>query len=349
MSNFVKVVGYQLEKVHTGVIKWCLDSGDNIPFSNPKFNALLKLYHCLGKDIPFKKCDVTKVKCRPEYSFGRKIRIDLFIEITTKLDNYYLACEMKVDSDPYANQLNQTVSMVERKFNSRDNTEYLLILLGASIVQRNIGDQHDAFHVISASDLIEIFSEIRNDSYIVSDWIDALSEELIREKNIIQNFRKLSSLGLWCKDHHINMGYRPFFSTFYYLYSEMRNHSSTPDSWHIYSGSNNPVMNWKNGWRTVGDFRFYWEFNYLEFCFKVNIAKESVTRHRLNHLRDTLYPLLESTSYQGRRSQKRYGEWNSIFKWDFDLSRQDSTYVFNKIEQEILPIYEQICSVAHDI
>lgn len=349
MSNFVNVVGFQLEKVHTGVIKWCLESEYNISFSDSKYNTLSALYNHLGKDIPFEQGDVIEVKCTPEYSFGRKVRIDLFIKITTDVSKYYIVCEMKVDTDPYVKQLNQIVEVVEQKFNVKNNTEYLLILIGASTVQRSIGDSHAIFKVITLEDLIDIFSCSRSESYIVSDWLNSLFSECGRRNNIINNFIRLYSLGIGKKDQHIKMGYRPFFSTYYYLYSEMRKHSIVPDSWKIYSGGNNPVMNYKDGWRNVGDFRFYWEFNYLEFCFKVSINKDKVSSSKLNELRDVMYPILESIPCNGRRTQKRYGNWNSIFKWEFDLSKTSSANIFKEIELSILPAYDDLCSVAKNV
>ncbi|MEH6534479.1 MAG: PD-(D/E)XK nuclease family protein [Photobacterium frigidiphilum] len=347
MSNYVNVVGYQLEKVHTGVIKWCLESQGKL--TNIQAEIFDNLYSRIGKVTPFDKDEVQKVNCTPEYSFGRKVRIDLLIEIVTTSSSHYISCEMKVDSDPYQEQLDQIVNRVTQEFPDAESSEYILVLLGSSVVMRNIGDNHKLFNVISNRDLIDVFSNAQNESYIISEWIDALVEEVKREECILTNFNHISGKGLWEKSEHIALGYRPYFSTYYYLYSEMRKSSSMQDSWCIYSGGNNPVMNLSSHWKAINNFEFYWEFNYLEFCFKVHIDKNKMSHDALNALRDLLYPVLEKISYKGFPSQKRYGDWNTIFKWKFDVSEQSHQEIFDIIENKILPIYEEITNVAIDV
>lgn len=47
-SNFVDIVGYQFEKVHTGAIKWLLDSSNELIDHNEKSNVLRNLYKMCG-------------------------------------------------------------------------------------------------------------------------------------------------------------------------------------------------------------------------------------------------------------------------------------------------------------
>lgn len=71
-ENFVDVVGYQLEKLHIGVLAWLLDS-ERSPLPLPEQATVM------GKLAPelFKGAELTEVKSRREYSFGRRRRIDL--------------------------------------------------------------------------------------------------------------------------------------------------------------------------------------------------------------------------------------------------------------------------------
>lgn len=343
MDNYINVVGFQLEKVHTGVIKWCFDS-DSHP-NHQKVKVIELLYKHLGKPIPFDTDKITRVHCTPEYSFGRSVRIDLLIEIYTSESVYRIACEMKVDSDPYKKQLDTIVSQVEGKFSKSPNAEYILILIGSSSVMRNVGDCHDRFSVLTNEDLIQIFSEFGSESHILQDWLFALNEEVDRQKAVLQNFDKLcSSEKVWKKSAHIALGYRPFFSTYYYLYNVIRQHSV--NNWQIYSGGNNPVMNLASHWELVDDFEFYWEFNYLEFCLKVRIDPNITSSERLNTLRAKLYPALEAIKVDGFRSQMRYGTWNTIYKWDLRKSIQDPELLLRQVEKEILPSYQTIVSIA---
>lgn len=346
MENFVNVVGFQLEKVHTGIIKWCLESSVGEPLTDLKYKLMSNLYSHIGVEVPFSQNAVIEVKCIPEYSFGRRLKVDLLIEISTQESKYYFACEMKVDSEPYKTQLDQTVLAIQNEFGNFENNQFLLILIGASSVMREVGDQHEDFVVVVGNDLLNIFDCYKDESYISSCWLDTIEEELERKNNALSNFLELHPDMIWSKDGHKSLGYRPFFSIYYYLYSQLREHFTLSSEWSIYSGSNNPVMNWNNGWKTVNNFKFYWEFNYVEYCFKVQINTKVVTRDKLNNLRDAVCPILEQAGYEGWRSQRRYGEYNSLFKWNFDLQNQSFSEISRLVENDIHSVYSAIIDTA---
>ncbi|MGR5913206.1 PD-(D/E)XK nuclease family protein [Bacillus cereus] len=98
-SNFVDIVGYQFEKVHTGAIKWLLDSSNELIDHNEKSNVLRNLYKMCGILPPFKSSDIDFIECKPEFSIGSGKRVDLVIEITLNNgDLKYIVIEMKVDT-----------------------------------------------------------------------------------------------------------------------------------------------------------------------------------------------------------------------------------------------------------
>lgn len=108
-NNFVSLVGYQLEKVHTGVIRWVLDSKNtNIPVAT-KHEILRRIYKMTNNPINFHVNEISAISCFPEYSFGRKRKIDLVVKIDLfQKPTKYIVIEMKVDSIPYSEQLEGT-------------------------------------------------------------------------------------------------------------------------------------------------------------------------------------------------------------------------------------------------
>ena len=341
MGNFVNIIGYQLEKVHTGVIKWLLEVPLNGVTSQEQYDTLSNIYDYANRKTPFLKKDIIEIKCMPEFSFGRRLRIDLVIEIITRTKKYYLVCEMKVDSDPYTKQLDNTVELANKKFKDDDIT-YLLILIGSSSVARETGDKHKYFITLDTHNLIEVFSPIKDINNISNNWIKSLEEECKRNINAVDNFKSIEPSCIWDKDKFIELGYRPYFSLYYYLYSHIRKKMTNSNDWKIYSGSNNPVMNWQKGWRKSNSVRFYWEFNYLEYCFKVNIDKNITSKNDLNKLRDKITPVLDDCKYKGKASQRRYGNWNTIYKWKFSLHNQSAEEIVQIIENDIHPLYDKV-------
>ena len=345
VENFVQVVGYQLEKIHTAVINWCLELDPNEEISDSKYQTICNIYKKIEKTAPFNKEEIKHIKGIPEFSFGRKARIDLVIEITTNNEKHFLVCEMKVDSDPYVEQLDNTVHLSKKNLSS-SNIDYLLILLGCSSVSREIGDNHSHFHSIDCNDLLEIFKPQENDSFIVLQWFESMRSEITKSKNVVEDYKKLYPLKVKNKEAHKKLGYRPLFTLYYYLYSHIRNHFSCKSDWKVYSGGNNPVMNWEKGWKSVGPFKFYWEFNYLEYCFKVKIDDKEISKTQLNKLRGLLVPVLNKLEIPGKEAQKRYGKWNSIYKWKFSPATQSLAEICQIIETQINPVYPEIISAC---
>ena len=71
MANFADIVGYRLEKIHTGMIAWLL--GQESPLPQDEKTAIL------GRLAPelLRGGGAANVTAIPEYSFGRQLRIDL--------------------------------------------------------------------------------------------------------------------------------------------------------------------------------------------------------------------------------------------------------------------------------
>ena len=103
-ENFVDIIGYQLEKIHTGMIAWLLDS-ERSPL------PLVEQTEVIAELAPdfLPRMNVTEVKSTREYSFGRRLRIDLVLEMNLEdQTKTYLLIECKTDSDVSVDQLTRS-------------------------------------------------------------------------------------------------------------------------------------------------------------------------------------------------------------------------------------------------
>lgn len=100
-TPLIEVIGYQFERVHTGVIKWLLDSEyQDVPMEE-KRKIIERIYEKSHQSSPFASDQVEEIICHPEYAFARTRRIDLVVEIKMADGNRkYIVMEMKVDTIP---------------------------------------------------------------------------------------------------------------------------------------------------------------------------------------------------------------------------------------------------------
>ena len=156
---------------------------------------------------------------------------------------------------------------------------------------------------------------------------------------------------IWDEVYWREKGYRTWFPLFYYIYHELKRHSKRYYEWDIYSGQNNPVMNWRNGWLNKSilgcDVKFYWEFNYEEFVLKVLLDENNkLSQNDLNWLRDEISTLCDhETQQSGRRTQNRYGTFNSLYKWKFDFKNQDFAHIMKEVDDILDKVHSKIVSL----
>lgn len=347
-ENFVNVVGYQFERVHTGVIKWILDSKNQSVSLSDKYSVIKRLFDFCNKPINFNANQIESIKCIPEYSFGRKRKIDLVIEIDlTSGVTKYIVIEMKVDSIPYADQLNGTFSDFTESVTVNDqNICFMLFLFGSSQVCE-IPSNH-VFSVCSVDSIINLFSKLNITEKIYLDWLESLNEEFSRFNNLIGLFPLTNNI--WDYEFWKEYGYRPPFSLFYYFYHHLKVESSSPLDWNIYSGSNNPVMNWSPGWQELNykekPVLFYWEFNYQDFVLKVKIDEQyKLSKSELTALRKDVASICHCIDVkEGYKTQNRYGVFNSLYKWNYDFLQEDFADIMNTTEELLAKITAKLNS-----
>jgi hypothetical protein len=313
-----------------------------------KYEILRRIYQMTNNPILFQISEISKITCFPEYSFGRKRKIDLVVKIDL-VDNSakFLVIEMKVDSVPYSRQLEGTKNdfIASTQCRSEDAT-FLLMLFGSS--QVCLMPELHQFHVLRLPEIIETFNGLNMEDFIYTQWIDSLFEEDYRRNHVLKDLN--NSLDIWNMEHWKQKGYRTPFPLFYYLYNHLKKESKRQSEWEIYSGQNNPVMNWMNGWLNKDvmghPIKFYWEFNYDEFVLKVLLNKESKLSHSdLNSLRDDIVKICSEVVSTGNRTKKTYGTFNSIYKWKFDFNKQPFRTIMNEVDDvldKIPPLLERL-------
>lgn len=348
LDNFVDIVGYQLEKVHTGVIAWLLDS-DRSPLS---LAEQVQLSEKLAPSLFQQKIDVQEITAIQEFSFGRHLRIDLVLELYLRGgDKSYILIECKTDSDVRIEQLKQS----EAAFKQRDpNAPYFVIVLATGAGQFTVTGQLQeirnlGYQAITLSEAINLFTglSIAGRNKIYDDWLAALKAESDRAFQVDEALAKVKDP--W--DSELSRsGYRTGFPLYYMFYDKIRAQIELGPfrMWDIYSGSNNPVMNWRNGWVDLGPqqnpIELYWELNWGSFCLKAKIGEENaqvwddVIRPRLVHL-------CSSCATKGRMVRNRKGTYLTAYKWDFDFCAHSPTIIASEITGILSQLHHKLKNV----
>ena len=347
-ENFVDIIGYQLEKIHTGMIAWLLDSGRS-PL--PLVEQIEVIAELAPDFLPER--NVTEVKSIREYSFGRRLRIDLVLELNLEdQTKTYLLIECKTDSDVSVDQLTRSAEAFSEQ---NPDVPFSVIVLAVGAGQFTLTHQlqdiqQQEFHAI-AIDLpraLEIFSglSIAGTSRTYDDWIASLQAEHTRTAQIDT---ALAGLDDPWDVRLLNTGYRLGFPFFYMFYDKLRVHLDKGpfQGWAIYSGGNNPVMNWQEGWITVGTgsnaIELYWEFNWDAFCLKAAIEGRTAARwDRWQEIRTALIELCESCPVAGRKPANRGGTWVTAYKWEFDFCNETLSVIASKTNNILSHIHERL-------
>ena len=349
-ENFVDIVGYQLEKIHTGVIAWLLDS-ERSPLPTHEQAVLVRK---LAPDL-LKGKEVTSTKAKREYSFGRSRRIDLVLEIILKdQKKTYVLIECKTDSDVSIDQLKKSKQAFSEK-NPDGFTSVIALAIGAGqfTLMHQLQDiRCHGFHAINVPRALEIFSSlsIADTTPTYDDWIATLRAEHNRS---VQIDRTLGGLDDPKDTRLLKIGYRTGFPVFYMFYDKLRAFLDKGPfkGWAIYSGRNNPVLNWQEGWITVGSendaFSLYWEFNWDAFCLKAEIENQNAARwERWQKIRPAIVELCTPCPIAGCQTSNRRGTWVTAYKWKFDFCREAPSDIARKTGDILSHIHKHLQTVA---
>lgn len=352
-DNFVDIVGYQHEKIHTGMIAWLLDS-ERSPLTLSEQTAVIsKLAPDISQGAKF-----TKVKATREYSFGRRLRIDLVLEMNREdQTKTYLLIECKTDSDVSVDQLEKSA----KEFSEENpNISYTVIILAVGAGQFTLTHQLQeircrGFHAIDLPRALGIFSDlsIAGTTSTYDAWITSLQAEHTRTSQIDKALAKLD--GPW-DAQLLKAGYRTGSPIFYMFYDKLRAHLDKGrfQGWAIDNGGNNPVMNWQEGWVTVGAggdaIKLYWEFNWNAFCLKADIKDRNTERwERWQEIRPVLIKLCESCPVAGRKTANRKGTWVTAYKWEFDFCNETPSVIAEKTSDILSQVHKCLETVTYPI
>ncbi len=348
-ENFVDIVGYQLEKIHTGMIAWLLDS-ERSPLPLREQTAVIEK---LAPDI-LQGVELTEVKSIREYSFGRRRRIDLVLKIIRKDGTKTcLLIECKTDSDVNVNQLKSAKAL----FEDNSNVPFSVIVLAVGAGQftlthqlRNI--ERLGFHAVDLLRALEIFSglSIAGMTSTYDDWIASLQAEHSRTVQIDKALGETGPSSPWdgCL---LKTGYRIGFPVFYMFYHKIRTHLEAGpfQEWAIYSGSNNPVMNWREGWITVDSesdaIQLYWEFNWDALCLKAEVQDQTAA-DRWQAIRTALVELCASCPVIGRKTANKVGTWVTAYKWEFDFCKETPSVIAGKTNGILSQVHKHLKTVT---
>lgn len=324
-ENFVDVIGYAEEKVHTGILAWLVDS-DNATVSEQARKRLLRLLFPPASDG-----QILTVRSTREYAFGKRLRIDLVLKATgTDSSEWVSVIECKTDSDVRIGQLQRTLAAGERTW-ARERTRYIVLAVGAGEFTYEKDPQNSDeqqvmkdWELLGLDKLLDALTPASGESHhpVVQYWQEALAEEQNRRRDIVAKFQIHHS------DATLILQNRSAFARYYMYYQHLRQHlnPAKPEQWAIYSGSNNPVLNDRSRWRArhhAGvQFKTYWEFNWSNLVLKLSYdtgtppADWRVIRNRFADI------CKETTEHSSRASRGKGGGSTSVYLWPFNFSHQ---------------------------
>ena len=351
-ESFVDIVGYQLEKIHTGVIAWLLDS-ERSPLPVREQAVLVRK---LAPDL-LKGKEFTSTKAIREYSFGRSLRIDLVLEIVLKdQTKTCVLIECKTDSDVSVDQLEKTAEAFSA---NNPNVPFSVIVLAVAAGQFTLMHQLQAIRslefptiAIDVRRALEIFSSlsIAGTTHAYDDWIASLQAEQTRSVRIDKVLAGLDHPWNTCL---VKTGYRTGFPVFYMFYDKLRAFLDKGPfrGWAIYSGRNNPVLKWQGGWIPVDSeydaIGLYWEFNWDAFCLKAAVEEQDADSwERWQKIRPAIIELCTPCPIAGRSTDNRRGKWVTAYKWEFDFCKEAPFAIARKTGEILSHVHKHLHTVA---
>ena len=349
-ETFVDIIGYQLEKIHTGVIAWLLDC-DRSPLPLVDRTAVIAK---LAPDL-MSGAKLRSIKAIQEYSFGRRRRIDLVLKMD-RIDGgeNYLLIECKTDSDVSLEQLKQS----KEAFSERvSEAHFAVISLSVGAGQFTIDHkarelQEGGFRVINLARALDVFSNlsIAGQDRIYDQWIASLVAEQKRVEEICEVLQRQDHPWDECLQ---KSGYRLGFPLFYMFYSKLREHLELGrhQNWAIYSGRNNPVLNWQDGWIKCDPkddgIELYWEFNWNAFCLKAAINDEDNVE-RWGELRPSVIDTSSTCPVKGKKTRNSRGTWVTAYKWEFDFCKERPIAIAEKTNSIISELHESLGKIVQE-
>ena len=355
-DSLIHVVGYSLEKVHTGILAMLLEFNGSP--SDLQFNLL-----CLFLELtPELRPQIRGCRTYREFKFGTN-RADLVIIVDTGEPKVRGCCvEAKVDSNIRREQLGQLMRKSRKThINSREvDWSFAVLAMGASrftVPERRLGK----WKLVGPS-LIASALDGRPETYkiqILTDWLQALLVEMgLRDR--VQFPSHGSRDAETRKFGH---------ARWYYAYDSFRSIFSEPGpgidkKFNIYGVGHNAVCNESqssgSSWRSLGKGSlFFWEFNSGDLFLKAKCGQngKSYPSH-LAYIKDELSARLTDNGNTSSRigitrcpNRMSKGGYFSLFKWtgffkEVDFLKheywRDRASEYVKVQSEVNGIIESM-------
>lgn len=326
-NNIIEIIGYQLEKCHSGILAWILSSTN----TSIDISDKIRLWRYLFPTTAFSKNNIPdRINTRLEWADGRKIKIDLVIECIADNRKEILGIEFKVDSLPSKRQLDDTKVALKRNYGENAEVDVALALVGVSS-STVLSSEINPFRIIRIDNLLQYIDHLKKDR-IVSVWHAALSAELTRHLSIETNVHSAIS-SIWQSRRELSeKGYRWPFPIFYLIYSSIRKNFSTPCNWSIYSGSNNPVMNCTASWKRHDGAHLYIEFCWEDLIVKCGLWDCKKPKEWVITCREQVFQYMSNRFPTVVKCQNRYGDSNSLCKFPFQFHKQEFRLIAEQAE-----------------
>jgi hypothetical protein len=251
-NNIVEVMGFQFERVHSNVIAWLLRTDDGALAPPDRARVLASLLR--KRELESVLCEAT-VSPSLELAIGRKRRIDLVLFVRWGENRHAIVIEAKTDSVVSIEQLVGTREDFELKHPGWSPVYYVMCLgAGQFTVQQHTARLRDLeCQLIDTRTAIGLFAGCspRLIPRLYDDWIQALSSEVVRSDEVEKTLSKVGAISDSSDRQETlrSLGYRTGFPLYYTYYNSLRRRLAQQGlgDWSIYSGGNNPVMNWNQG------------------------------------------------------------------------------------------------------
>ena len=277
--NFVYVVGYSLEKVHSGVLARLVDGPHGSAVVAAFWNALCPQ--------PIAPEDVKQPKAVREHKIGPRAVVDLLISFRNNQtgEKHHLVCEYKVEgTGNHDGQCQRFRDHWESK-HPDEPTCFAFITTGGARFWTP--PPPSCFQHVDLPALLKLLSPYR-EHRLVHDYTEALEDEQLR------GALAPAVAGLSPAEKR-ELGYRSY-SWWYAYYHALRTKFAAPQEWDIYSGTRNPVMRWRPSWawkdeesRNKCPFgMFYCEFNRSSLMLKFGWYDRAGTPANVQRLRQAL-------------------------------------------------------------
>ena len=335
--NFVYVVGYSLEKVHSGVLAALLNSHYGVELAAALWNKV-----CAKQPLSAKT--ITDVRAKREKKIGQRTVVDLIVTSKDAVGGkaHHVICEYKVDgTEKYLDQCKRIRNAwLERNPGTKDDSCFVLATMGGA----RFWDLPDNYRRLDIPDILDILKK-HQDVPLVAQYTSALKDERLRGE-IAADIADMGNVQ--------HLGYRDY-DWWYAYYDALRNEFAERGDWRIYSGGHNPVLCWQPAWSSnkpnAKNFcafgRIFCEFNRGEFRLKIEWNDNKDTESFYAAVEEAWENLAELGFHRTRRNwhPKQY---SSVGKKDFSEDLRNIQRIVDWVDDFIANRFFAFCQAFRE-